>query len=70
MAEEAACHHHSHVLHLRSTMKTATVRDLRNHHTTLLAKLDEAHIMGATRFLTFDANQRRLAGAAGFELPL
>ncbi len=29
-----------------------------------------ARIMGATHFLTFDANQRRLAAGAGFELPV
>ncbi|KAB2640507.1 MAG: type II toxin-antitoxin system VapC family toxin [Verrucomicrobia bacterium] len=29
-----------------------------------------ARIMGATHFLTFDANQKRLASAAGLKLPL
>ena len=29
-----------------------------------------ARIMGTTHFLTFDANQKRLASAAGFKLPL
>ena len=29
-----------------------------------------ARIMGATHFLTFDANQKRLATAAGLKLPL
>lgn len=29
-----------------------------------------ARVMGATHFLTFDANQRRLAAGAGFELPV